>query len=272
MLSRLPRLVFKTKPFLPATHRSLPCAVQSHVSVYKCFGTSAVRFESQSLHDPLSTISRTHGELDLRNEDDFASSTPRSAFHVVYLRDSCTCSHCIDPSTTQKLFETADIPDNIQGKISRKHPDGSVTVAWQNDIPGYEDHQSTYTSDFITSSFAHPSRLSALHNREQEPVLWDQNIMATHSTPTDYKAFISSSAALYHALLNFQKFGVFFLCNVPSQPDAVTHISDRMGIIRNTIYGPIWDVKSHPLAKNVAYTSSHLGFHMVRKSSWTILQ
>lgn len=272
MLSRLPRCVSKTKSLLPAAGRSLPCAVQSHVSVYKRFGTSAVRFESQSLHNPLSTISPMHGELNLRNEDDFTPNTPRSAFHVVYLRDSCTCSHCVDPSTTQKLFETADIPDNIQGKISRENPDGSVTVAWQNDIPGYEDHQSTYTSDFITSSFAHPSRLSALHNREQEPVLWDQNIMATRSAPTDYKAFISSSAALYHALLNYQKFGIFFLCNVPSHPDAVTHMSDRMGIIRNTIYGPIWDVKSDPSAKNVAYTSSYLGFHMVRKSSRTVLQ
>lgn len=271
MLSCLPRCVsrcvFKTTVFLYG-RRSLPCTFQSHISVYKCFGTSAVRLqnESQSPPDLLPTTSHTHGQLYLPIEDIFSSKIGRSPFHVVYLRDSCTCNRCIDPSTRQKLFETADIPDNIQGNVSRMNSDGSVTVAWQNDIPGYENHHSTYTSRFITSSFACPSRLSALHNRKQEPVLWDQNIMAAHSTPVDYKTFIDSSAVLYRALITLQIFGLIFLCNVPSQSDAINHISNRIGLIRNTIYGSTWDVRSIPSAKNVAYTSSHLGFHMVRRS------
>lgn len=257
MLSPLSRCLFTTTLLLRRTRRSLP-----YLSVYKCFGTSAVRFESQATFDRLSNTSHMHGQLDLGNKDDFPS---KYSFHAVYLRDSCSCSRCIDPSTTQKLFETADIPDNIQGCISRNNSDGSVTVAWQNDIPGYENHHSTYTSHFITSSLVCPSRLSALHNRKQEIVLWDQNIMATHSTPTDYKTFIGSSAALYRALITLQKFGLIFLCNVPSQSDAINHISNRIGLIRNTIYGSTWDVRSVPSAKNAAYTSTTLGFHMVRR-------
>lgn len=273
MLPRLLRCMLNTSCSLHGTRQSLPSTFQSYVAVYKCFGTRAVRSESESPSPPniLSTTSHAHGELDLRNEEDFPSKSSKYSFHVVYLRDSCTCSRCINPSTSQKLFETADIPGNIQGHISRKHSDGSVTVAWQNDIPGYENHHSNFTSHFITSSSSCPSRLSALYNSVQEPVLWDQNIMATHSTPTDYKMFVRSSTALYSALINLQKFGLIFLCNVPSQPDAINHISNRIGLIRNTIYGSTWDVRSVPSAKNVAYTSSPLGFHMVRRSSRIIL-
>ncbi|MCJ1469386.1 hypothetical protein MMC07_008019 [Pseudocyphellaria aurata] len=86
--------------------------------------------------------------------------------------------------------------------------------------------------------------------------------MAAHSTPTDYKAFIESTNALHHALVTLQKYGLIFLYNVPSQPDAITHISNRVGLIRNTIYGSTWDVRPVPSAKNVAYTACHLGFHM----------
>ena len=272
MLLRLLRSVLNTNCSLQGTRRSLPSTFQSYVAVYKRFSTSAVRYESESPSPPniLSTTSHAHRELDLGNEKDFPSKNSKYSFHVVYLRDSCTCSRCVDLSTSQKLFETADIPENIQGHISRRHSDGSVTVAWQNDVPGYENHHSNYTSHFITSSSSYPSRLSALYNSMQEPVLWDQNIMATHSTPTDYKSFVSSSTALYSALITLQKFGLIFLCNVPSQPDAINHISNRIGLIRNTIYGSTWDVRSVPSAKNVAYTSSHLGFHMVRRLSRVI--
>lgn len=212
-------LVYRDVFYMVLVH--LSHALFNHVSVYKCFGARAVRFASQSPPDHLATASHTHGELDLRNEDDVASKIPNPSFHVVYLRDSCSCSRCIDPSTRQRLFETADIPDNIQCDISRRNSDGSVTVAWQNDIPGYENYRSTYNSQFITSSLTYPSRSSALYNCKQEAVLWDRNTMATHSTPTDYKTFIGSSAELYRALIALQNFGMIFLCNVPSQSDSI---------------------------------------------------
>lgn len=266
MLSRLPRCVFKSNLFLHSARPSLPCVFQS---VYKWFGLSAVRFQSQSPFLDLlpTTTSVTQGALDSPVEGKLPSSLPKSSFHVVYLRDSCTCSCCIDPSTRQKLFETADIPNNIQGNVVGKNSDGSVTVAWQNDIPGYENHHSTYTSHFITSSVAFHFRLAASHNSEPRATPWDQKIMASHSAPIDYETFIGSSAALFLALNALEKFGMIFLCNVPSQSDAISHISNRIGLIRNTIYGSTWDVRSVPSAKTVAYTSSHLGFHMVRRPS-----
>lgn len=272
MLSRLSGCVFKRALFLRGTRPFLPRTFPSYVSVYKCFGTRAVRFASQSPLDHLSTASHTHGELGLRNEDHVPSKIPTPSFHVVFLRDSCSCNRCIDPSTSQRLFETADIPDNIQGYISRRNSDGSVTVAWQNDIPGYENHRSTYTSHFITSSLTCLSRSSALYNRKQQPVLWDRNTMTNHSTPTDYKTFIGSSTTLYRALIALQKFGIIFLCNVPPQSDAINHISNRIGLIRKTIYGSTWDVRSVPSAKNIAYTATRLGFHMVRRSSRILFQ
>jgi hypothetical protein len=42
----------------------------------------------------------------------------------------------------------------------------------------------------------------------------------------------------------------------------VEQVAGRIGPIRETFYGASWDVKSVPNAKNIAYTSLFLGFHM----------
>ncbi|KAL8924155.1 MAG: hypothetical protein Q9172_002820 [Xanthocarpia lactea] len=78
--------------------------------------------------------------------------------------------------------------------------DGSIHIAWEPDLPGFEDHLHLY--------------------------------------------------------------GLVFIHSIPSSTDAVTRIAERIGPLKNTLYGSTWDVRSVPSAKNVAYTSSHLGFHM----------
>lgn len=201
-----------------------------------------------------------------QNKTDSTSESLKSSFYFITLRDSCSCSCCVNPSTNQKLFETAAIPESIQGHISRKNPDGTVTVSWQNDVPGYDNHLSTYPGHFIEKITSDSTSTSHLESRHTPLILWDQEIMTTCSGPSDYNAFICSASMLYRTLVQLQKIGLVFLCNVPSQPDAINCIANRIGVIRNTIYGSTWNVRSVPSPKNIAYTSMNLCFHMVRHS------
>lgn len=90
--------------------------------------------------------------------------------------------------------------------------------------------------------------------------------MASRNSAIDYSGFINDPNVAFHALTRFQELGLVFLSNVPSELDSINRIADRIGPIRNTFYGPVWDVRAMPSAKNVAYTASSLGFHMVSLS------
>ncbi|MCJ1257441.1 hypothetical protein MMC24_005266 [Lignoscripta atroalba] len=184
-----------------------------------------------------------------------------AAFERIFLRDSCSCSRCVDPSTTQKLFETADIPREIDVQERRQLPDGRLEITWKNDMPGFEDHVSIYSSTFLRKAASYSSRLRASHNLVKRR-LWNTSIMAHENCVIDYKAYLSSTATLHTALKRLQLYGLLFLVDVPSDPTAIEAIANRIGPLRNTFYGSTWDVRSVPSAKNVAYTARDLGFHM----------
>lgn len=192
------------------------------------------------------------------------SPFPEKNLNLLFLRDSCPCNRCIDSSTSQKTFETADIPLEINIKSSQDNADGSTTIEWQNDIPGYENHTSTYPRQFFKDNDSPISREKATFNDKFFlRTLWNQDMMASHSSVIDYSGFINDPNALFHALRRFQELGLVFISNVPSEPNSINRIANRIGPIRNTFYGPVWDVRAVSSAKNVAYTSSSLGFHMV---------
>lgn len=196
------------------------------------------------------------------------SPFPEKNLNPLFLRDSCLCSRCIDSSTSQKLFETADIPLEINIKSAQDNADGSTTIEWQNDISGYDNHTSTYSLQFFKDNESPSARKNAsFSDKFILRTLWNRDMMASRSAAIDYSGFINDPAALFHALTQFQALGLVFISNVPSEPDSINCIANRIGPIRNTFYGPVWDVRAVPSAKNVAYTSSSLGFHMVSSLS-----
>ena len=186
-------------------------------------------------------------------------------FDSACLRDCCSCSHCVDPSNGQKLFETADIPIDIKGVPTEEQPDGSCTVKWQNDVPGFENHISTYSAAFLSRSMTGGS-ISEARLDDILPILWDKENLNKKSMTVSYGHYMESSAVLHAALGHLLYYGLFFISSVPTESGSVSAIAERIGPLRNSIYGLTWDVKSVPSAENIAYTSGNLGFHMVSPS------
>ena len=184
----------------------------------------------------------------------------------IFLRDSCPCACCVDPSTRQKLFDTASIPFTVKAGELGVRSDGSISITWENDIPGFENHTSVYPQTFFSANTTSKSCANSTQNVFPTS-LWDQKIIKENSDPVDYASYMSSSATLRRALRHLQRYGLLFLSSVPSDHRCVEMIANRIGPLRHTFYGPTWDVRSVPSAKNIAYTSSHLGFHMVSISS-----
>lgn len=184
------------------------------------------------------------------------------SFPSVFLRDSCSCVLCVDPSTTQKRFESADIPPDIHPASLDLRDDGSVQIKWERDIPGFDDHMSVYDPSFGDRNKDLQSRLEATSNAQDRRIPWDYKIISRKIETVDFSSYMNSPAKLFSSLEHLNQFGLLFLHSVPSRLDSVTAIAKKIGPLKETFYGSSWDVKSIPSAKNVAYTSTHLGFHM----------
>lgn len=188
-----------------------------------------------------------------------SSKFPNHGLPVMSLRDMCTCPRCVDPSTRQKLFVTAEIPADIALESVRELPHG-VEIGWANDIPGVEPHVSTFDKSMFNAMATTGSSktLPPMPSRR----LWKDDNFRAEVPDCTYEAYMQDDAVLYQALQKLHSHGLLFLKNVPESPESVIRITNRIGPLKNTFYGETWDVRSVPQAKNVAYTSQDLGFHM----------
>lgn len=180
-------------------------------------------------------------------------------FSALLLRDLCQCSACVDPSTKQKSFSTTDIPTSISARAVSLNENGA-SILWNQDIPGFDRGHITELSSLLLRNLASHSTPEVPYTPAPRTV-WDAASFE-QVQDIDYEAYMNDDAVLHSALQQLHTHGLLFLQNVPDSPDSVSIIGERIGPLKNTFYGYTWDVRSVPDAKNVAYTSQHLGFHM----------
>ena len=178
------------------------------------------------------------------------------------LRDACSCELCVDPSTTQKLFSTADIPNPIRAKMGQVHADGSFSVSWTADIPGYKGHISHYPPDFLPTKTDFRSIMTRVL-RENPRIAWSRDTLPESRITFDFDRYVNDATALRAVTKSLMQYGIAFISNVPPDAQSVGSIASRIGPTMKTIYGETWDVRSVESPKNVANRDSDLDFHMV---------
>lgn len=184
-------------------------------------------------------------------------------FDSIWLRDRCNCPKCVDPSTKQKLFQTADIPENIAGFAHHQEGRPYVKFTWKNDVPDYPaSHTTNVFMDTLRSAVTDEPQAELSAQSHDDHVLWDRDMMVADNKNIPFDAYMSSNTVLYKALRQLHTHGLLFLHSVPDSEAAVVQIANRIGTLRDSFYGRTWNVRSVPDAKNVAYTHQFLGLHM----------
>jgi gamma-butyrobetaine dioxygenase len=157
-------------------------------------------------------------------------------FHHVWLRDNCPCEHCVHPITKEQTFELVSAPASNPARIAAATADGALEVVW-----GSDGHRSRY----------HPGWLRA-HSYDgvaadpgSDRVVWDGSTPGVPPT-FDGPAVLADDEALLDWLVALRTFGVSRLRGVPPELDAVGVVARRVGIIRETNFGLLWDVRSEP--------------------------
>lgn len=190
----------------------------------------------------------------------------------VWLRDACQCEYCVHPSTKQKLHRSSDIPLDIapMEACPIKVDDNSVILNWPGSREGgSQAHRSTYPLQWLER---HASRTRSEEffsplKRTEKPELWDsEKLKSSPNLWVDYKA-LSEREPKQRAYQQLLRYGILFVKGVDTthkedESCELHNLAQKFGRIRDTFYGRVWNVKSIPQSRNIAYTNLNLDMHM----------
>lgn len=203
------------------------------------------------LHLPVSTA------VDSRSTTIQLDSRTHSLSNV-FLRDSCQCFKCVNPSTTQKTFNTGDIVADMQPAALRV-TNNALEVIWRQD-----SHRSVYPARLLSSYIDRVAATKIRYN-DRVPRVWKAEEIAHQDIAVNFKSFMATDSSVHHITRALADYGLAFIEGCPSGPAAESELQkmvERIGPLKSTFYGPTWNVRAIEEAKNVAYTSVDLDLHM----------
>lgn len=178
-------------------------------------------------------------------------------FDYAWLREGCKCPRCVDGSTKQRDFNMAEIPHDIEADTVKWDGD-QLEIRWKNDIEGYTDHVTKYSREYLSN----PTPGLNGTGRTRFKYFWTKSTMTEMQHWISFEDYMNDEAKFAFAMRQLSLLGLIFVKDIPDSREMVEKIATRMGPLRNSFYGPTWDVRSVPEAKNVAYTHKPLDFHM----------
>ncbi|CBX95316.1 hypothetical protein IAQ61_004137 [Plenodomus lingam] len=190
--------------------------------------------------------------------------SPR-VFDTAFLRDSCSCPQCMDPHSKQKLFQTSDIPEDLEGScktVEDAEKGISIELEWKSDVKGFgPDHRTRHSIDWLRRAMNTEVDWRG-GVRHDDRVLWDRKKIERDNKWVEYDEYMSQDGVLFDALSHLNQYGLLFVKNVPDSEESVVSLASRIGNLKDTFYGRTWDVRSKKQAENIAYTPHFLGLHM----------
>jgi trimethyllysine dioxygenase len=178
------------------------------------------------------------------------ASTDR--FSPFWLRDHCHARESLHPDTLQRQVDTFAIPTDITPE--RIDVDGggeTLRIVWKHD-----GSTSVWPAQFLWSIAQHPHR-SQLPQRR----LWDRRLLAGDLPSMDHEEIMSGDAGLLRWLRKVEEYGFALATGVPVTIEATRELATRIGYVRETIFGGMWDFTANLAFKDTAYTSAAIGPH-----------
>jgi len=181
-----------------------------------------------------------------------------SRYHAIWLRDNATDPQTLNPVTREQAHYPWEFPAPITARTATLADNGAVEV--------------TFYPEQLTVSF-HPGWLRATdysnggHDDLEDvaPVYWDRETLAEPPT-FDGPAYLDDDGVLLSALEAFAAYGIVRLRNVPTDDTGVQQVAERIGTIRNSNFGFLFDVTTKPFesraqANSNAYYAGALAPH-----------
>jgi gamma-butyrobetaine dioxygenase len=173
---------------------------------------------------------------------------------LYWLRDNCQCNLCRHPGNGQKLYEITDLPADLGAQVSGGLDDGGLDVRWS------DGHRSRYPAQWLRAHLLDDASRARRRVERSNVELWESSV-ASQMPTADWPALRDDPATELAWLERYSALGFGLLRRVPCESGMVATVGDRLGHVRVTNYGRLFDVKSVPQPNNLADTALGLGAH-----------
>jgi len=170
------------------------------------------------------------------------------AVHPLWLRERCRDAATIDLRTQQRLQDPSDFDLNLRLLSVAQSSPGIFRIKFS------DGHEASFRAEDLLAEAA----LAPNSHDCPAPRLWDGTLaglprMRWRADPT--------APDLMSWLEPFLTLGFVIFEGVPTEPQTVLKVGAMFGFVRETNFGPLFDVRSTPNATDLAYTALSLDPH-----------
>ena len=176
-----------------------------------------------------------------------------SRFHHIWLRDNCPCDSCVHQVTKEQMFELVTVPADVHPVTAGIDDTGSLALRWSED--GH--HSQIHAGWLRANCYSDDARAERRHTT----ITWDSSSFSVPPT-FDAALILQDDGELYRWLDALATYGVSRVRNLGSDENAIGELVGRIGIVRETNFGLLWDVRSEPNPITNANTSLPLPPHV----------
>lgn len=173
------------------------------------------------------------------------------------LREHCPNENSTHPVTREALLSPLDIPDGFH--ITRAELDGRqmVQVHWSQKLTAQDSGVSHFHPGWLYQTGLFGECDFGVDLSRQ---LW--RAADFHAIPAmDGQAILTDEDAFFAFLVQFIRTGAVIVKNLPQTPEMIETLPQKIGVIRTSNFGHIFEVKIKPDADSNAYTGEELLAH-----------
>jgi trimethyllysine dioxygenase len=177
------------------------------------------------------------------------SDNKTAQFSLFWLRDHSTDTSSINPNTLQRDLNTFTLPSVPEINHQEITNNGEqLTINWIKD-----NVVSEFGADFLYKMEFNINELPTYH-------VWGSD-MQNKIPDFDFNKIIQSEKEFIPVLDAIEKYGLVTFSNMPSDMEATKSLLEKIGYIRETVFGGLWDFSNNEAHSDSAYTSVGIGLH-----------
>jgi gamma-butyrobetaine dioxygenase len=181
----------------------------------------------------------------------------RFAVHPLWLRERCLDAKTFDLQTGQRLGDPSDWDLKLALTAVSEPEPGRIRVRFSD---GHE-------FDFAARDILEEAALGPGSHDIPPPRLWDGTFT---SYPRAQWTAKPSDAELAGWVTDFLEYGFLIFEGVPTVPRTLFQVGATFGFTRETNFGALFEVRSEPVANDLAYTSLPLDPHTDNPYRWPV--
>jgi gamma-butyrobetaine dioxygenase len=181
----------------------------------------------------------------------------RFAVHPLWLRERCLDPETFDLRTGQRLGDPSDLDLNLTlSAVSEPEP-GRFRVRFS------DGHEANFRAGDILAEAALPPGAHDI----PAPRLWDGSLT---SFPRGEWSAKPSDGEVAGWVTDFLEYGFIIFGRVPPVSRTLFQVAATFGFTRETNFGSLFEVRSEPVATDLAYTSLPLDPHTDNPYRWPV--